>query len=120
VVHYISDRVMVMYLGQVAEIGPSDALFANLPTPTPGAAVVRAQHGPRPPHPAGAAGGRPAQPINPPSGCRFHPAAQGRCGLRAAVPGITQVQLHHSARCLVHEPAAAIRWPRRPAAFQAA
>jgi hypothetical protein len=29
VVHYISDRVMVMYLGQVAEIGPSDALFAE-------------------------------------------------------------------------------------------
>jgi peptide/nickel transport system ATP-binding protein len=27
VVHYISDRVMVMYLGQVAEIGPSDTLF---------------------------------------------------------------------------------------------
>jgi ABC-type dipeptide/oligopeptide/nickel transport system ATPase component len=35
VVHYISDRVMVMYLGQVAEIGPSDTLFASPATPTP-------------------------------------------------------------------------------------
>ena len=29
VVRYVSDRVMVMYLGQVAELGPSDVLFAD-------------------------------------------------------------------------------------------
>ncbi|MDT9146131.1 ABC transporter ATP-binding protein, partial [Escherichia coli] len=27
VVRYMSDRVMVMYLGQVAEVGPADALY---------------------------------------------------------------------------------------------
>src|SRR4029077_9862679 len=29
VVRYLSDRVMVMYLGQVAELGPSEALFSR-------------------------------------------------------------------------------------------
>jgi peptide/nickel transport system ATP-binding protein len=29
VVHYISDRVMLMYLGEVVEIGPVDEIYAN-------------------------------------------------------------------------------------------
>ncbi|WP_338137746.1 oligopeptide/dipeptide ABC transporter ATP-binding protein, partial [Comamonas aquatica] len=46
----------------------------------------------------------PPNPINPPTGCRFHP----RCPQAAAVcaervPTISDVQLHHHARCLVHE-----------------
>jgi peptide/nickel transport system ATP-binding protein len=73
VVHYISDRVMVMYLGQVAEIGPSDALFAEPAHPYTKALLSSVPSMDPPPHAAGAAGGRPAQPINPPSGCRFPP-----------------------------------------------
>lgn len=105
VVHYISDRVMVMYLGQVAEIGPSDSLFAqpahpytkallsSVPSMDPG---HRTQQAPL--------AGDPPNPINPPTGCRFHPRCPQAAPICAErVPTISHVQLHHNARCLVHE-----------------
>ncbi|TDS73828.1 ABC transporter ATP-binding protein [Comamonas sp. JUb58] len=106
VVHYISDRVMVMYLGQVAEIGPSDALFAAPAHPYT-KALLSSVPSMDPSHRTLVAplAGDPPNPINPPTGCRFHP----RCPQAAPVcaqaePAVTPVQLHHAARCLVHEP----------------
>lgn len=105
VVNYISDRVMVMYLGQVAEIGPSDTLFANPAHPYTKALLSsvpsmdpsqRTQKAPL--------AGDPPNPINPPSGCRFHPRCPSAAPVCAErVPGISEVQLYHRARCLVHE-----------------
>ena len=105
VVHYISDRVMVMYLGQVAEIGPSDALFTSPAHPYTKALLSsvpsmdpanRTQVAPL--------AGDPPNPIQPPSGCRFHP----RCALAAPlcaqkVPAISLEQPHHQTRCLARE-----------------
>ena len=80
-VRYISDRVMVMYLGQVVEIGASETLFddprhpytrallASMPSMDPDRRTEK------PP-----LAGDPPNPINPPSGCRFHT----RCALRRA------------------------------------
>jgi oligopeptide/dipeptide ABC transporter ATP-binding protein len=74
VVKYISDSVMVMYLGQAVEIGPVDEVFGNtlhpytralmaaIPLPDPEANRQR--------HPLE---GEPPSPENPPSGCAFHP-----------------------------------------------
>lgn len=74
VVNQISDRVLVMYVGRVAEIGPPQALFkapkhpytaaliASLPKADP---FQRAER----PIPEGEV----ANPANPPSGCYFHP-----------------------------------------------
>ena len=107
VVHYMSDRVMVMYLGQVAEVGDSDALFT-----APGHPYTKAllssmpsmdpdRRTQRPP-----LAGDPPNPINPPSGCRFHP----RCPLAAPVCAERAPRLaaagadRHLAACLVHEP----------------
>ncbi|MDE3177927.1 MAG: dipeptide ABC transporter ATP-binding protein [Pseudomonadota bacterium] len=78
VVRHIADEAMVIYLGAVVEIGPKTALFespqhpytralmAATPVADPGALKVRAP-----------LTGEPPSPIDPPSGCAFHP----RCPL---------------------------------------
>ena len=116
VVHYVSDRVMVMYLGQVAEIGPSDALFSQPAHPYTGA-LLSSMPSMDPDHRTEAPplAGDPPNPINPPSGCRFHP----RCGLAAPVcaqrvPVHSWTGPHHMAACLVHE--AGSGHPRAPLA----
>ncbi len=82
VVRFMSDRVMVMYLGKVAEIGPADAIFGNPRHPYTAALLAsmpsmdpdnRTQEAPLT--------GDPPNPINPPPGCRFHT----RCKFAAAV-----------------------------------
>jgi peptide/nickel transport system ATP-binding protein len=83
VVKAVSDRVAVMYLGRLCEVGPSEQLFANpahpytallieaIPVPDPD--VRPAQSVPV---------GEPPSPIAPPCGCRFRtrcPRADQRC-----------------------------------------
>ena len=77
VVRYISDDVLVMYLGEVIEVVPAERLFepqthpytrvmvASMPSMDPNS---RTQSAP--------VTGDPPSPLNPPSGCRFHT----RCG----------------------------------------
>jgi peptide/nickel transport system ATP-binding protein len=106
VVRYISDRVMVMYLGQVAEIGPSEALYATPAHPYT-RALLSSMPSMDPDHRTeeAALAGDPPNPIDPPSGCRFHP----RCPLAAPVcaqraPARVVVGTTHAVSCLVHEP----------------
>ena len=90
VVRHISDRVAVMYLGRIVELGPAvdvidrpvhpyaRALVSAIPRPDPDTERGR-RHIPL--------AGEPPSPIDPPRGCAFHPRcphAQDRC--RAAVP----------------------------------
>ncbi len=82
VVQFLSDRVMVMYLGQVVEIGSVDAVYddprhpytrallAAMPAMDPDARAAE------PP-----LLGDPPNPISPPSGCRF----RTRCGFAEPV-----------------------------------
>jgi peptide/nickel transport system ATP-binding protein len=78
VVRYMSDRVMVMYLGEVAEIGPVDALYSH-PSHPYSRALLAAMPSMDPDKRTLEAPlqGDPPNPINPPSGCRFHT----RCSL---------------------------------------
>jgi peptide/nickel transport system ATP-binding protein len=95
VVKAVSDRVAVMYLGRLCEVGPSEQLFAKPAHPYT-ALLIEAIPVPDPDvRPAeSVAVGEPPSPISPPSGCRFRtrcPRADQRCidevpELRAVAP----------------------------------
>ncbi len=78
VVHHISDRVMVMYLGEVVEEGPTEQIF-NAPKHPYTVALLSAVPVPDPAvrdRQIVVLDGEVPNPISPPSGCPFHP----RCG----------------------------------------
>jgi peptide/nickel transport system ATP-binding protein len=83
VVKNVSDRVAVMYLGKICEIGPSDALYDAPAHPYTkfllGAAL---DADPDSPLHNEVLEGEPPSPLNPPSGCRFRtrcPNATDKC-----------------------------------------
>ena len=101
VVKNISDRVAVMYLGKLCEIGPSDTLYATPAHPYTsfllGAALeadpeIQQNHA--------TLGGEPPSPLNPPSGCRFRtrcPFATEKCA--AEEPQLRDIGSGHQVAC---------------------
>jgi len=82
VVKHISDRVMVMYLGHVVESGATERVFADPQHPYT-RALKRAIPRTHPDEPKGESeisGGEPPSPIDPPSGCPFHPRCPAYIG----------------------------------------
>ena len=86
VVRHISDNVAVMYLGKIVETAPGSMLYDRPRHPYTGARLAAQPI----PNPHGAPARQPhvlagvvPSPINPPSGCRFHPRCprfqQGVC-----------------------------------------
>ena len=103
VVRHLCDRVAVMYLGRVMEMGPSGQLFANPMHPYT-KALIDAVPNPDPLSEAGrevvALEGEVPSPLNPPGGCVFHtrcPIAIKVC--RTSVPDQVKVGADRSAAC---------------------
>jgi oligopeptide/dipeptide ABC transporter ATP-binding protein len=87
VVRHVSNAVTVMYLGRVAEFGTGDQVY-DTPRHPYSAALLSAAPAADPDSAAARQRiiltGDVPSPINPPSGCRFHPRcpkAQDRCGI---------------------------------------
>jgi oligopeptide transport system ATP-binding protein len=104
VVKHISDRIAVMYLGKIVELGPATdvierprhpytrALVSAIPTPDPDAERARQRI---------MLPGDPPSPINPPAGCAFHPRcqyAQEKC--KASVPPLVPAGPNREAACV--------------------
>lgn len=109
VVRFISDRVMVMYLGQVVEIGDSETLFESPRHPYT-QALLSSIPSLDPDHRTDTPplSGDPPNPINPPSGCRFHTRcnrAQAACS--AQQPALKQQSDGQFVACLMYEPGSA-------------
>jgi peptide/nickel transport system ATP-binding protein len=108
VVQYLSDRVLVMYLGRVVEIGPIEAIFERPLHPYTRALLASrpsmdpAQRIEEPP-----ITGDPPNPIDPPAGCRFHtrcPFAEEICKKTDPILGTSHGVQSHVAACHMHEP----------------
>jgi len=99
--NYVCQSIAIMYLGQIVETGPKEevfgkplhpytlALLSSIPVPDPKAELKRIM--PK---------GEIPSPINPPSGCRFHPRcpyAQAICAERE--PQLEELGPNHQAAC---------------------
>ena len=100
VVRYLCDRVAVMYLGEIVEVAPRDELFTRPRHPYTRVLLAATL--------AEAGGsdlvlqlkGEPPSPIDPPSGCRFHPRcpmAQDIC--RRDAPAVSRAGDEHIVTC---------------------
>ncbi len=124
VVRHVSDQIAVMYLGKLMELSPArelytkpmhpytEALLEAIPIPDPEENSRRERN---------VLGGEPPNPINPPSGCRFHtrcPHATEVC--RAVEPPLAEygaghvTACHHPRNVTAAEAAAATRSPLSP------
>jgi oligopeptide/dipeptide ABC transporter ATP-binding protein len=73
VVRHICDRVAVMYLGEIIEIGNRDDIFERPAHPYTQALLTASLPNEPSTHSKPTPHGEPPSPVNPPTGCRFHP-----------------------------------------------
>ena len=101
VVKHITHRVGVMYLGKLVEVGPTDVVFSNYAHPYSQALLLSAPvANPEKKHEQVILEGESPNPINPPSGCRFHPRCRYACDIcRTEEPELKPYRPDHLVAC---------------------
>jgi oligopeptide/dipeptide ABC transporter ATP-binding protein len=110
VVRHISDRIAVMYLGHIVEIGTAEELYANPKHPYTAALLSAVPKGTGGAHERVILAGDVPSPIDPPSGCVFHtrcPKARMVSGspdevpenCRTEFPPLGEVEQRHLCAC---------------------
>lgn len=101
ILRYVCDRIAIMYLGKIVEVGPTEnllsnplhpytiALIAAVPEPDPKAEKIKV-----------VIGGEIPSPVNPPPGCKFHPRCpQWRTWCEKKEPDLIEVESQHYVAC---------------------
>ena len=104
VVRHIADRIAVMYLGKIVELGPAAAVFDHplhpytqalvsaVPVPDPAREKLRQRV---------VLAGDPPSPLNPPSGCAFHPRCRFAVeACKATGPALEEISPGRDVACL--------------------
>lgn len=107
VVDHFCDRIAVMYLGKIIEMAPREALFNHPKHPYTRAlieAIPKVGQGKR--KRKRALAGEVPSPINPPSGCHFHPRCPDRFdGCDRGFPALREDSTDHFVACKLYSPA---------------
>ncbi|MDD1794724.1 ATP-binding cassette domain-containing protein [Enterovibrio makurazakiensis] len=103
VVDYLADTIVVMYLGQIVEQAPRDAFFANPAHPYSQALLAAVPEVGRGKRRKGLSlQGDVPSPIDPPSGCAFHPRcakATDKCKTEAPIASLYGGDSKHIVAC---------------------
>lgn len=98
VIRYVSDRIAVMYVGKILELADKGNLFKNPMHPYTEALLSAVPGSPK----RCVLKGEPPSPVNPPSGCRFHP----RCPKKVKVCALEEPDLvgkEHLVACHLYQ-----------------
>lgn len=104
VVKHISDRVAIMYLGRIVEQAPAKEIFAHANHPYTQALLAEVPDVKRRGRKFTPIKGEIPSPLNPPSGCTFHPRcphAMPRC--KEAVPALKEIAPGHWSACHLND-----------------
>ncbi len=105
VVRHISDRIAIMYLGRIVEIGTASAIFSKPAHPYSAALINASPSISRRKRDFQPLTGDLPSPLNPPSGCPFHPrCAHAMPVCRERRPELKDVTVDQSAACHLHNP----------------
>ncbi|MBT4353978.1 MAG: ATP-binding cassette domain-containing protein [Rhodospirillaceae bacterium] len=100
VVEHLSDRVVIMYLGRVVEIAPTSELFSDPNHPYTQALLAEVPRLETRQRKFAPVKGEIPSPIDPPSGCHFHPRcpqASARC--REEIPVLREIAQKRFSAC---------------------
>ncbi len=100
VVEHLSDRVVIMYLGRVVEQAPSEQVFARPNHPYTASLLASVPRIEARKRAFAVVQGEIPSPLNPPSGCHFHPRcphATERC--KVEVPKLREIAPGHFSAC---------------------